>query len=70
MNQTGHRSTDIVRRYIRYGSLFGENAAARVGPFGIDCDLRRWRNTRQRNDDARDGQNDDQLDCLGNQTCY
>ncbi len=31
MNQTGHRSTTMVRRYIRDGSLFRENAAARVG---------------------------------------
>jgi integrase len=31
MNQTGHRSTAMVRRYIREGSLFSENAAAGVG---------------------------------------
>jgi site-specific recombinase XerD len=31
MNQTGHRSTAMVRRYIRDGSLFRDNAAARVG---------------------------------------
>jgi len=31
MNQTGHRSTEILRRYIREGSLFRENAAAGVG---------------------------------------
>jgi integrase len=31
MNQTGHRSSAIVRRYIRDGSLFRENAAAKVG---------------------------------------
>lgn len=31
MAQTGHRSTAMVRRYIRQGSLFEENAAARVG---------------------------------------
>jgi site-specific recombinase XerD len=31
MNQTGHRSTAMVRRYIRGGSLFRENAAAVVG---------------------------------------
>lgn len=31
MNQTGHRSTAMVRRYIRSGSLFLENAAAVVG---------------------------------------
>ena len=28
MNQTGHRSVTMVRRYIREGSLFVENAAA------------------------------------------
>ncbi len=31
MAQTGHKSTDMVRRYIREGSLFRENAAAEVG---------------------------------------
>ena len=31
MNQTGHRSTAMVRRYIREGSLFLDNAAAGVG---------------------------------------
>ncbi len=31
MNQTGHRSTAMLRRYIRDGSLFRENAAATVG---------------------------------------
>ena len=31
MAQTGHRSVNMVRRYIRDGSLFRENAAARVG---------------------------------------
>ena len=31
MNQTGHRSSATVRRYIRDGSLFRENAAAKVG---------------------------------------
>ena len=31
MNQTGHRSSAMVRRYIRDGSLFRENAAAKVG---------------------------------------
>ena len=30
MNQTGHRSVAMVRKYIRDG-LFGENAAAKVG---------------------------------------
>lgn len=28
MNQTGHRSVQMVRRYIREGNLFNENAAA------------------------------------------
>jgi site-specific recombinase XerD len=31
MNQTGHRSVGMVRRYIRDGSLFRENAAAVLG---------------------------------------
>lgn len=31
MNQTGHRSVNMVRRYIREGSLFRENAAAQIG---------------------------------------
>jgi integrase len=31
MAQTGHRSAAMVRRYIRDGSLFRENAAATVG---------------------------------------
>jgi integrase len=31
MNQTGHRSLAMVRRYIREGSLFRENAAAVTG---------------------------------------
>ncbi len=31
MAQTGHRSLAMVRRYIREGSLFRDNAAARVG---------------------------------------
>ena len=31
MAQTGHRSVHMVRRYIREGSLFRENAAALVG---------------------------------------
>jgi len=31
MQQTGHRSPAMVRRYIRDGSLFRENAASRVG---------------------------------------
>ncbi len=31
MDQTGHRSVAVLRKYIREGSLFRENAAARVG---------------------------------------
>jgi integrase len=31
MQQTGHRSVAMVRRYIRSGELFRENAAAGVG---------------------------------------
>jgi integrase len=31
MNQTGHRSVQIVRRYIRDGSLFRENSAGKLG---------------------------------------
>jgi integrase len=31
MAQTGHRSVGMVRKYIRDGSLFRENAAAKVG---------------------------------------
>ena len=31
MNQTGHRSVNTLRRYIRDGSLFRENAAAVLG---------------------------------------
>ena len=31
MRQTSHRSVEMVRRYIRAGSLFQENAAAYVG---------------------------------------
>lgn len=31
MNQTGHRSSAMLRRYIREGSLFRENAAAQLG---------------------------------------
>jgi integrase len=29
--QTGHKGTEMLRRYIRAGSLFGENAAGAVG---------------------------------------
>jgi integrase len=31
MAQTGHRSVVMVRRYIRSGELFRENAAAKTG---------------------------------------
>jgi len=31
MNQTGHRSVPMVRRYIRDGSLFRENSASELG---------------------------------------
>jgi len=31
MAQTGHRSVTTLRRYIRQGSLFIENAAGKVG---------------------------------------
>jgi len=31
MNQTGHRSVQMVRRYIRDGSLFRDNSAGRLG---------------------------------------
>jgi site-specific recombinase XerD len=31
MNQTGHRSVQMVRRYIRDGSLFRENSAGKLG---------------------------------------
>jgi len=31
MNQTGHRSVPMVRRYIRDGSLFRENSAGKLG---------------------------------------
>jgi integrase len=31
MKQTGHRSVQMVRRYIREGSLFRENSAGRLG---------------------------------------
>lgn len=31
MDQTGHRSVQMVRRYIRDGSLFRENSAAKLG---------------------------------------
>ncbi len=31
MAQTGHRSLPVLRGYIRRGSLFADNAAAKVG---------------------------------------
>lgn len=31
MNQTGHRLVQMLRRYIREGSLFRENSAGKVG---------------------------------------
>jgi len=31
MKQTGHKSLPMVRRYIRDGSVFRENAASLVG---------------------------------------
>ena len=31
MNQTGHRSVQMVRRYIREGSLFRDNSAGNLG---------------------------------------
>jgi integrase len=31
MNQTGHRSVQMVRRYVREGSLFRENSAGKLG---------------------------------------
>ena len=31
MKQTGHRSVQMVRRYIRDGSLFNENSAGKLG---------------------------------------
>ena len=31
MNQTGHRSVQMVRRHIREGSLFRENSAGKLG---------------------------------------
>lgn len=31
MAQTGHKSVKMVRRYIRDGNLFRENAVASVG---------------------------------------
>ena len=31
MQQTGHKNTAMLRRYIREGSLFRENTASAVG---------------------------------------
>ena len=31
MNQTGHKTLPVLRRYIRRGSLFNDNAAAKLG---------------------------------------
>jgi integrase len=31
MKQTGHRSVQMVRRYIREAELFHDNAAAKLG---------------------------------------
>ena len=31
MNQTGHRSVQMVRRYIREGNLFRENSGGKLG---------------------------------------
>src|SRR5207244_7375548 len=31
MNQTGHKSLPVLRRYIRRGTLFTDNAAAKLG---------------------------------------
>lgn len=31
-NQTGHTSMEVLRRYIRHGSLFTDNAATRLRP--------------------------------------
>ena len=31
MNQTGYKSLTVLRRYIRRGTLFTDNAAAKLG---------------------------------------
>ena len=31
MKQTGHKSMQMVRRYIREGQLFNDNAAGKLG---------------------------------------
>jgi hypothetical protein len=30
-NQTGHRSMEVLRGYIRHGTVFTDNAATRLG---------------------------------------
>jgi hypothetical protein len=38
MNQTGHRSVRMVRRYIRDGSLFRDNSAGKLGLYlAVPC---------------------------------
>jgi integrase len=39
MSQTGHRSVQMVRRYIRYGSLFRDNSAGKLGCKGWQVKL-------------------------------
>lgn len=34
MNLSGHRSVRMVRLYIRYGNLFPENSAGKLGSWG------------------------------------
>lgn len=29
--QTGHRSMNVLRRYVRHGSVFTDNAATQIG---------------------------------------
>lgn len=36
MNQTGNKSVQMVRRYIRDGSLLRENSAGRLGAIGTN----------------------------------
>jgi site-specific recombinase XerD len=40
MNQTGHRSVQMVRRYIRDGSLFRENSATKLGLYPTTNEFR------------------------------
>ena len=43
MRQTGHRSVQMVRRYIREGSLFHDNAGAKLGLWGLAAGIpNRW----------------------------